>query len=71
MGKMQLTLKQSWEQVKEKLKENDHRLTDEDLVYDPADTDALLARLAQKLNRTKDEVRVLIESISENEGKAS
>ena len=53
MGKMHLTLKQSWEQVKEKLKENDHRLTDEDLVYDPADTDALLERLAQKLNRTK------------------
>ncbi|MBN8788355.1 MAG: general stress protein CsbD [Terrimonas sp.] len=71
MGKAQLTLKQSWEMVKEKLKENDHRLTDEDLIYDPENADILLEKLAKKLSRTKDEIRVLIESISENEGKAS
>ncbi|MFT3749987.1 MAG: hypothetical protein QM768_16840 [Agriterribacter sp.] len=71
MGNIQLALKQSWEIVKEKLKENDHRLTNEDLVYDPENADVLLERLAKKLNRTKDEIRLLIESISENEGKAS
>ncbi|MFT3947311.1 MAG: general stress protein CsbD [Agriterribacter sp.] len=71
MSKIQLTLKRPWEIVKEQLKENDHRLTDDDLVYDPENTDALFERLSQKLNRTKDEIRVLIESISANEGKAS
>ncbi|MCC6290413.1 MAG: general stress protein CsbD [Chitinophagaceae bacterium] len=71
MSKIQLTLKRPWEIVKEQLKENDHRLTDEDLVYDPGNADKLLEQLSKKLNRTKEEIKELIESISANEGKAS
>jgi len=66
-----LHLKDSWENVKEKLKENDHRLTDEDLQYTPGNENMLLERLAKKLNRTTEEIKNLIESISGNSGKAS
>ncbi|MBX3253862.1 MAG: general stress protein CsbD [Chitinophagaceae bacterium] len=71
MSKTALDLQQPWEVVKELLKENDHRLTDEDLSYDPGNGEKLLEYLSKKLNRTKDEVRILIESISANTGKAS
>lgn len=71
MNKTKLDLHQSWETVKEKLKENDHRLTDEDLSYGPGNAEQLLEHLSKKLNRTKEEVRILIESISANTGKAS
>jgi len=71
MGTDKLHLKDSWENVKEKLKENDHRLTDEDLQYTPGNENVLLERLAKKLNRTKEEIKDLVESISANSGKAS
>ena len=66
-----LHLSDSWDKVKEKLKENDHRLTDEDLQYTPGNENALLERLSGKLNRSKEEIKSLVESISANEGKAS
>lgn len=67
---MRLKLESPWEEVKEKMKENNIHLTDEDLLYEPGQEDALFERLAKKMNRTKDEVRVLIESISFNTGLA-
>jgi uncharacterized protein YjbJ (UPF0337 family) len=67
---MQLKLESPWEEVKEKMKENNIHLTDDDLLYEPGQEDALLERLAKKMGRSKDEVRVLIESISFNTGLA-
>jgi uncharacterized protein YjbJ (UPF0337 family) len=67
---MKLKIEAPWHEVKEKLKENDHRLTDDDLVYEKGKEDELLERLSRKLQRSKEEARILIESISGNSGKA-
>ncbi|MGN6440062.1 MAG: CsbD family protein [Agriterribacter sp.] len=67
---MTLKIEAPWQEVKEKLKENDHTLTDEDLVYEKGKEDELLERLGRKLKRSKEEVRMLIESISGNSAKA-
>ena len=66
----QLNLRSSWDDVKEKLKENDISLTDEDLEYEPGGEDQLLERLQDKLHKNKDEIRRYIESISANDSKA-
>ncbi len=71
MNTFALKLEKSWEQVKELLKENDHELTEEDLRYKPGEEQELLDRLAKKMNRSPGEVKMLVESISANEGKAS
>jgi len=68
---MKLNIQAPWKEVKEKLKENDHTLTDEDLVYEKGREDELLERLSRKLKRSKDEVRMLVESISGNSGQAA
>lgn len=65
-----LKLAASWETVKEKLKEINTDLTDEDLVYKPGEEDALLERMQKKIRGTKDGIRGIIESVSGNEGKA-
>ena len=67
MENHKLKLERSWDHVKELLKENDYRLTDEDLLYIPGKEDELLERLAVKMGRTTDEIRILIESISAND----
>ncbi|MES1214943.1 MAG: general stress protein CsbD [Bacteroidota bacterium] len=67
----QLKLEAPWDEVKEKVKENSIDLTDEDLVYEPGKEDELLNRLAAKMNRTPQQIKILIESISSNKGKAS
>ena len=53
----------------EKLKEVNYNLTDEDLTYQPGNAGPLLERLAKKMDRTPDEVRKWIESVSSNKGK--
>ena len=65
-----LNLAEPWSEVREKLKENDHRLTDEDLDYIPGQEEILLTRLKSRLGKTEEEVRMLIESISSNKGQA-
>jgi uncharacterized protein YjbJ (UPF0337 family) len=65
-----LNLRASWDEVKERLKENDVSLTDDDLQYEPGREQELLDRLAQRSNKSTDEVRRYIESISANEDKA-
>lgn len=65
-----LSLGSSWEEVKAKIKERNVELTDEDLSYQPGQEDALLERLAIKMNRSKEDVRGFIESISDNKGLA-
>lgn len=71
MKQEQLQLATSWEKVKEKIKERNPFLADEDLVYEPGKEDALLSRLAAKMDRTKEEVKQFIESISHNQDIAS
>lgn len=67
----QFKLNKPWERVKETLKEINVDLTDEDLVYTPGEEDQLLERLENKMNKSKEEIKALIESISANKGKAS
>jgi hypothetical protein len=71
MEQSTIFLENSWESVKEKLKEVNTDLTDEDLEYRPGQEKELLQRLSKKLDRDPEEVKALIESISFNRGKAS
>jgi hypothetical protein len=66
-----LNLHSPWPQVKEKLKENDMTLTDEDLAYTPGNEDELLERLSAKMKKDPKAVKEYIESVSANKGKAS
>lgn len=66
MSSSKLDLKAPWEIVKERLKESNTKLTDEDLDYEPGKEDELLQHLQQKLNKSKEDVKNLVESISSN-----
>jgi hypothetical protein len=66
----QLNLRSPWPEVKERLKENDLSLTDEDLDYQPGQETDLLERLSRKTNKSPQDLRIYIESISANEDKA-
>lgn len=55
-----------WEEIKEKLKETHLELTDADLDQRMIDIDEFLEKLASKLNKSKQQVKELIESISAN-----
>lgn len=68
---VQLKLEAPWPEVKEKLKEANAELTDEDLRFGPDDVSALLDHLAKKMHRSTEEVKGWIESVSFNKGKAS
>lgn len=61
----------NWAETKEKLKEANTNLTDEDLQYEEGNEDALLERLAAKMNRTKKEVKGWVESVAFTKVKAS
>ncbi len=67
---IRLNLQSSWQAVKEKLKENDIRLTDEDLEYKPGSENELVDRLAKKLGRSREQIVAYIENISSNNGLA-
>jgi hypothetical protein len=68
MGTSILKLCAPWEEVKEKIKEINIELTDEDLEYEEGNPDILLERLAIKLKRSKEQVKAFIESISYTDG---
>ena len=63
-------LHRPWPEVKEKLKEINIELTDEDLHYEPGKEEELLSRLSNKIHSSPEEIRGLIESVSANKGKA-
>jgi hypothetical protein len=65
-----LNLRSSWEDVKEKLKENDAELSDADLEYTPGQEDLLFERLGAKMNKPIADIKEYIESISANKSKA-
>jgi uncharacterized protein YjbJ (UPF0337 family) len=71
MANTSLQLHAPWNEVKEKIKESNIQLTDEDLAYTPGKEEELLARLQQKMNRSREEIKAFIESVSANKGKAS
>jgi hypothetical protein len=71
MATSPLKLQAPWEEVKERMKENNISLTDEDLQYEPGQEEALLARLEKKMKRSRQQIKELIESISANESRAS
>ncbi len=56
----ELKYKGTWNRVKGKLKEKYAELTDDDLKYTEGKEDQLLGRLQQKLGKSKDEVRRII-----------
>jgi len=66
METQRFNLTAPWEEVKEKLKETNINLTDEDLAYEPGQEDDLLERLEKKLSKNKAEIVLLIESVSAN-----
>ena len=70
MQSSRLNLSEPWDEVKEKLKEANVDLTDDDLEYQPGSETELLQRIGRKLNKPEDEVRRWVESISMNSGKA-
>jgi uncharacterized protein YjbJ (UPF0337 family) len=61
----------NWKETKEKLKEANTNLTDEDLEYEEGNEDALLERLSAKMGRTKEEVKGWVESVAFTKVKAS
>jgi len=67
----QFKLHAPWEEVKEKLKEVNIQLTDEDLQYTPGQEEQLLQRLAKKLRKEPADIKALIESVSSTRGIAS
>ena len=66
-----LKLEAPWPKVREKLKEVNPDLTDEDLQWDGGDATDLLHHLAKKMQRSVEEIKGWIESVSFNKGKAS
>jgi uncharacterized protein YjbJ (UPF0337 family) len=67
----ELKLTAPWEEVKEKLKEANSELTDDDLQYSPGQEDELLERLAKKMNKDKPAIKSWIESVDFTDGIAS
>jgi len=63
-------LKSSWEEVKEKMKENDHTLTDDDLDYQTGNEEELIKRLEKVMGKSREQVIAYIESLSANTGLA-
>ena len=65
-SKIILHLQTSWEEVKEKMKENDHTLTDKDLEYSAGHEEELINRLEKLTGKSRAQVIAYIESISAN-----
>lgn len=63
---VKLKLRSPWEEVKEKMKENDHTLTDDDLAYSAGHEEELIDRLEKVMGKPRDQIIAYIESISAN-----
>jgi hypothetical protein len=61
-----LKLEAPWEEVRERMKDNDINLTDNDLEYIPGKEDELLQRLEKKMSKSREQIIAYIESISSN-----
>jgi uncharacterized protein YjbJ (UPF0337 family) len=58
-----LQFKGSWNEVKGKLKQRYAQLTDDDLTFAEGKDDELLGRLEKQLGKTKEKLRMEIESL--------
>ncbi len=58
-----LQLKGAWNEIKGKLKQQYGDLTDDDLTYTEGKEDELLGKLQQKLGKSKEEVKKLIDEL--------
>jgi len=58
-----IQFKGSWNEVKGKLKQRYGQLTDHDLTFAEGKDDELLGRLEKRLGKTKEELRMEIESL--------
>lgn len=63
---VKLKLEAPWDVVKERMKENDTRLTDDDLAYVPGKEEQLLQNLGKIMHKSKKDIVAYIESISSN-----
>jgi hypothetical protein len=61
-----IKLNSSWDEVKENIKETNPEITDSDLVLDHANEEEVFEKLSKKLNKSVEEVKAWIESISDN-----
>lgn len=57
------TLKGKWSEVKGKLKKEYADLTDDDLLYVEGKEDELYGRIQQKVGKSKDEVKKMIDDL--------
>jgi len=58
-----LQFKGSWNEVKGKLKQKYAQLTDDDLTFAEGKDEELLGRLEKQLGKTKEDLRMEIESL--------
>ena len=56
----------SWEDLKEKIKETNPEITDEDLTFMDGREEELYEKLALKLHKSKEDIKGWIESVSYN-----
>ena len=63
-GMNELQIKGNWNVIKGKLKQVYGELTDDDLAYSEGNEDQLVGRLQQKLGKTKEEIRRVIDEAS-------
>lgn len=56
-------LKGNWNELKGKLKKSYAELTDNDLIYEEGREDELYGKLQQKLGKSKEEVKKLINDL--------
>ena len=60
-----------WSELKEKIKEADIRISDEDLDFEAGQEDQLLEHLAHIMKKDVNEVRAWVESVAYTKGQAS
>lgn len=63
MEHWKLKLNGNWNELKGKLKQQYANLTDDDLLYEEGQDDALLGRIQQKIGKTKEEIIRWIEHL--------
>ena len=66
-----LNLSAPWEDVKQKIKEVNFELTDEDLNYVPGQDEDLLKRVSKKIGKNMEDTKGWIESVSFTKGVSS
>ena len=65
-----LHLKTPWNEVRDRIKENNIELTDEDLDLKPGRENEMLENLETKMHKSKEEIKIWIESLSSNKPQA-